>query len=438
MDPQASARHSLAARAREQMITSETAIAFDHVSKHFRTFASPVQRIKEALHPRGKLYHATLPVLRDLTFRIPGGQAVAVMGANGVGKSTLLHIVAGLVEPSSGVVAVNGRVYGLLDLAGSFAPELTGRENVRFFHDIVLHRAGDLAERERIVQTFAEIGEYFDRPVRTYSSGMFLRLAFATAISAEPDILLIDEVITVGDIRFQQKCYRRICELRDRGTTILLVTHTAEMVLGLCDRVLLLDRGELVFDGHATEGIDRYYQLFFKVPEQPTPETALDKLRYGMGGARIERCFASLDGETEAVQFPRGERVRLVMQVVFERPVAVPHFGFSCCTKHGIRLYAATTAIQSESPAPASAGERRRVEIAFDLAVAVRDLFIDLSVFELDRGSITLLDARMGTLHLSVSSLLYCDGLVDLRAVFAESPAGANPGGRLVGAQAPE
>jgi lipopolysaccharide transport system ATP-binding protein len=420
------------------MTTPGPAIAFDRVSKHFRSFASPVQRVKEALHPRGKLYHAPLPVLRDVTFRIPGGQTVAVLGANGVGKSTLLHLVAGLIEPSAGTVTVNGSVYGLLDLAGSFAPELTGRENVHFFHDIILNRAGDLAERERIVQTFAEIGEYFDRPVRTYSSGMFLRLAFATAISAQPDILLIDEVIAVGDARFQQKCYRRICDLRDRGTTILLVTHAAEMVLGLCDRVLLLDRGELVFDGGPAAGVDRYFQLFFKAPERPTSEAALDKLRYGMGGARIEGSFASLDGVTEAMHFPRGERVRLVMEVVFERTVPVPHFGFSCSTQHGVRLYGATTAIHSESPAPASAGERRRVEIAFDLSVAVRDLFIDLSVFELDRGSVTVLDARMGTLHLPVSSLTYCDGLVDLRAAFAESPLGTNPGGRLVRGQAAE
>jgi lipopolysaccharide transport system ATP-binding protein len=399
-------------------MTAEPAIAFEAVSKHFRSFASPIQRVKEALHPRGKQYHAPLAVLRDVTFRIPGGQTVAVLGANGVGKSTLLHLVAGLIEPSAGTVTVNGSVYGLLDLAGSFAPELTGRENVRFFHDIILNGAGDVAEREQVVQAFAEIGEYFDRPVRTYSSGMFLRLAFATAISAAPEILLIDEVIAVGDARFQQKCYRRIRDLRERGTTILLVTHAAEVVVGLCDRVLLFDRGEVLFDGDPAAGVDRYFQLFFKVPERPTAETALDQRRLGAGGATIESSFASLDGVHEAVHFPRGERVRLVMDVMFERTVPVPHFGFSCTTKHGVRLYAATTAIQSESPAPASVGERRRVEVAFDLLVGVPDLFIDLSVFELDRGSITVLDARLSTLHLSVSSVTYCDGLVDLRAAF--------------------
>jgi ABC-type polysaccharide/polyol phosphate transport system ATPase subunit len=403
------------------MTTSDTAIAFDRVEKHFRCFASPLDRVKEALHPAGKIYHTPVPVLRGITFSIPRGQTVAVLGPNGVGKSTLLHLVAEVLEPSAGAVTVSGSVFALLDLAGSFAPELTGRENVRFFHDVVLKGAGDWIERERIVQEFAEIGDYFDRPVRTYSSGMFLRLAFATAISAEPEILLIDEVIAVGDARFQQKCYRRIRELHDRGTTILLVTHAVEMVPGVCDRVLLFDHGELVFDGDPATGVDRYYQLFFKTPVHPTPDTSLKEFRYGSGGAKIGTSFASLDSVSEALSFKRGERVTIVMEVEFERAVATPHFGLSCSTKEGIRVYATTTTLLREKPAPAYAGERRRVEIAFDLSVAVTDLFIDLSVFEMDQGSFAVLDVRLGVLQLAVTSSRYCGGIVDLDAGFAES-----------------
>lgn len=403
------------------MTTSDTAIAFDHVEKHFRFFPSPLHRVKEALHPTGKIYHTPLPVLRDVSFRVPQGQAVAILGPNGVGKSTLLHLVAGVLEPSAGVVTVSGNVFALLDLSGSFVPELTGRENVRFFHDVILKGAGDLIERERAVQTFAEIGDYFDRPVRTYSSGMFLRLAFATAIAAEPDILLIDEVIAVGDARFQQKCFKRIRELHERGTTILLVTHAVEMVTGICDRVLLFDRGELVFDGAPAAGVDRYYQLFFNAPAQPALDPSTEKLRYGSGGAKIIRSFASLDGVSEALSFKRGERISVFMEVEFERAVSVPHFGFSCSTKEGIRIYATTTPLLGESPAPASAGERRRVEIAFELTAAVGDLFIDLSVVEFDQGSYTVLDAHLGILHLAVTSLRYCAGVVDLDAGFAES-----------------
>jgi lipopolysaccharide transport system ATP-binding protein len=402
-------------------MTPDTAIAFDHVEKHFRFFASPLDRVKEALHPTGKIYHTPLPVLRDVSFRIPPGQAVAILGPNGVGKSTLLHLVAGVLERSAGVVTVNGSVFALLDLSGSFVPDLTGRENVRFFHDVILKGVGDLTERELAVQAFAEIGDYFDRPVQTYSSGMFLRLAFATAIATEPDILLIDEVIAIGDARFQQRCFKRIRELRDRGTTILLVTHAVEVVTALCDRVLLFDHGELVFDGAPATGVDRYYQLFFKAPAQPAPDTSTEKLRFGLGGAKISRSFASLDGVSEAVSFKRGERITIVMEVEFERAVLIPHFGFSCSTKEGIRVYATTTPLLGESPAPAKAGERRRVEITFELTVAVEDLFIDLSVFEFDQGAYTVLDARLGILHIAVTSLGYCAGIVDLDAGFAES-----------------
>jgi len=424
------------------MTGRDTVISFDRVVKNFRYFASPLQRVKEALHPLRKVYHTPLPVLRGVTFDIPRGQAVAVLGPNGVGKSTLLHLAAGVIEPSSGVVSVSGSVNSLLDLTGGFAPALTGRENVRFFQDVIAKRAGDRAGVERAVEAFAEIGEYYDRPLRTYSSGMLFRLAFAAAVAAEPDILLIDEVIAVGDARFQQKCFRRIRELREGGTTILLVTHAAEMVLGLCDRVLLLDRGELVFDGEPEAGIDRYYRLFFKAPERPVNESTLDTLRFGAGGANIVRSFATTDGAAEAASVERGDRVTFVMEVEFERAVEAPQFGFNCSTKEGIRIYATTTALLGESPAPASAGERRRVEITFVLTVAVGDLFIDLSVFEAEQGSVNVLDARMGALHLTVTSARYFMGMVDLDAAFNEAtlpPGGAEPepstahaGGRAV------
>jgi hypothetical protein len=194
-----------------------------------------------------------------------------------------------------------------------------------------------------------------------------------------------------------------------------------EIVSGLCDRVLLFDRGELAFDGDPAAGVDRYYQLFFNAPAQPTPDTSLREFRYGSGGAKIGRSFASLDGVSEALNFKRGERVTIVLEVEFERAVATPHFGLSCSTKEGIRVYATTTTLLREKPSPAYAGERRRVEIAFDLSVAVADLFIDLSVFEMNHGSFAVLDVRLGVLHLAVSSSRYCGGIVDLDAGFAES-----------------
>lgn len=403
------------------MTARGTAIVFDRVVKDFRFFASPFQRVREALHPFGKVYHTPLPILRGVTFDIPRGQTVAVLGPNGVGKSTLLHMAAGVLKPTSGAVNVSGSVSALLDLVGGFAPELTGRQNVRFFHDVVERRAGGREEFEQAVQAFAEVGEYFERPLRTYSSGMLLRLAFAAAVAADPDVLLIDEIIAVGDARFQQKCFRRIRELHDRGATILLVTHVAEMVTGLCDRVLLFDRGELVFDGEPAAGVERYYRLFFQAPERPAQEASGDASRLGAGGARIVRSYATTDGVAKATNLERGDRVTFAMEIEFGRAVAAPQFGFSCSTREGVRIYATSTTLLGESPAPAGAGERRRAEFTFVLSVAVRDLFVDLSVFEMERGSVTILDARLGVLHLTVNSSRYCMGVVDLGAAFAES-----------------
>jgi lipopolysaccharide transport system ATP-binding protein len=393
------------------------AIEVDSVVKSFRYFPSPVDRLREAFHPFRKSYHVPVPVLRNVSFTIPRGQAVALIGPNGVGKSTLLHLIAGLLAPTSGRVTARGRVIALLDLGGSFLPDLTGRENARYFHQIVFHGNGNWEERERAIQDFAAIGEFFDRPVRTYSSGMFLRLAFASAISEDPDILLIDEVLAVGDARFQQKCYRRIRELRERGTTILVVTHAVDGIPALCDRALLLDHGELLFDGDPGQGVDRYYQLFFLSPDRPRHEASTDEHRHGVGGAKIVAAFASRDGVHPVHAFEGGEPARIVAEVEFDRDVDEPQFGFSCSTREGLRVYATTTAMLGEAPAAARAGERRRVEIAFRTDVAVADLFVDLAIFEVVHGAISILDARLGVLHLVVASPRHYVGISDLSAV---------------------
>jgi len=392
------------------------ALCFDHVDKSFRYFASPLDRLREAFSPFDQSHHVPLPVLRDVSFTIARGQTVGLIGANGVGKSTLLHLIAGLLEPSSGRVTVNGRVTGMLDLGGGFLPDLTCRQNARYFHQIVARSNGDLAARERAVEEFADIGEFFDRPVNTYSSGMFLRLAFACATCEDHDILLIDEVLAVGDARFQQKCFRRMRELHDGGATILLVTHVVQALAGTCDRVMVLEHGRLVFDGEPGPGVDRYYQLFFTAPEVPPRDDSRDTLRYGVGGAAIVGAFASRDGASEARVFDAGDLARVVFDVDFERAVAAPQIGFSCTTKEGVRVYATTSGMLGETPRPAAAGERHRVEVTFRLDVAVGDLFLDLSIFEVADGTIVVLDARMGVLQLTVRTPHNCIGIADLAA----------------------
>ena len=396
--------------------SDDVAIRFDHVGKGFRFFASPLKRLREVFSPFGSTFHVPVPVLHDITFAMPRGQTVGIIGANGTGKSTLLHLVAGMIEPSSGTITVNGRVTGLLDIGGSFLPDLTGRENARFFHQIVSRGAGDAAARARAIEAFADIGEFFDRPLHTYSSGMFLRLAFASATCEDPDILLIDEVLAVGDARFQQKCYQRLRELRARGTTILLVTHVVQGLAGVCDRVLVIEHGRLVYDGEPARGVDRYYQLFFMAPELPAHDGASGELRYGVGGAAITGAFASRDGVHPASAFDAGDVAHVVFDVEFARAVDAPQIGFSCSTKEGVRVYATTSGMLGKTLPAALAGERRRVEVQLRLDVAVSDLFLDLSVFEVTGGEVSALDVRVGVIHITIAAPRHFGGISDLSA----------------------
>jgi lipopolysaccharide transport system ATP-binding protein len=402
---------------------SELALQFEHVRKNFRHYGSPLHRLVEIFWPFGSRRHVAVPVLDDVSFSVGRGESVAIIGANGVGKSTLLHLVAGLIEPSAGNVIVNGRVTALLDIGGSFLPELTGRENARFYHRLIARGDDDPLERERRVEQFAELGEFFDRPVRTYSSGMFLRLAFACAAIEDPDILLIDEVLAVGDARFQQKCYRRLSELRDRGTTILLVTHIMHGLTAICDRALVLDHGKLAFDGDPGRGIDRYYQLFFTAPAQPRDAGAIgSEHRYGFGGAAITHVVAYRNGIEGAIAFNAGDAARIVFEVVFTRDVVAPHFGFACSTKEGTRIYQTNTMMLGIAVVPASAGDRRRVEVSFRLDVGVGDVFIDLSAFEVELGAVNIFDARLHSLHLTVAAPLQYIGMANMSAVFRQVP----------------
>jgi lipopolysaccharide transport system ATP-binding protein len=400
----------------DTLMSARVAVRFDQVEKSFRYFASPLDRLREAFSPFGGSHHTSVRILHDITFAIPRGQTVAIIGANGVGKSTLLHLVAGLLQPSSGDVTVNGRVTSLLDLGGNFLPDLTGRENARLFHQIVARRNGDVAARERAIEDFADIGEYFDRPVNTYSSGMFLRLAFACATCQDHDILLIDEVLAVGDARFQQKCFRRLRELREGGTTVLLVTHLVNGLASMCDRVMVLENGRLVFDGEPRAGVERYCQLFFMAPELPVSDRSGVELRYGVGGAAIGGVVASHDGTQQTRSFDAGDKARVAFDVDFARAVAAPQIGFACATKEGARIYATTSGLLGEAPRPALAGEHRRVEVTFCADVAVGDLFVDVSIFEVVDGAVVVLDARIAVLHLTVSPPRHCFGITDLSA----------------------
>jgi ABC-type polysaccharide/polyol phosphate transport system ATPase subunit len=267
------------------------AVEFQGVSKSYAIYDAPGQRLTELLSFNRVKRHHDFPALCDVSFQVRRGETFCVVGENGSGKSTLLQIVAGILQPSSGTVTVNGRVSALLELGAGFNPEFSGRDNVYLNGSILGLTTRQIDERYHDIETFAEIGGFINQPVKTYSSGMVVRLAFAVAINVYPDILLVDEALAVGDIYFRQRCMRKVHELRARGVTILYVTHATSDVKAIGDRALWLDRGRMVELGDPGHVIAKYTAAMTE------KDSAYRLLRAG-GEAALPALSAAEDGGT--------------------------------------------------------------------------------------------------------------------------------------------
>jgi ABC-type polysaccharide/polyol phosphate transport system ATPase subunit len=239
----------------------EIAVSIHDVSKKFRLFNSPQERLFEALHPFNKKYHKEFWALRDISFEIEKGETIGIIGRNGSGKSTLLQIICSILEPTSGEITVNGKISALLELGAGFNPEFTGRQNVFMKGMLMGFSSEDMKERMPEIEAFAEIGEFIDQPVKIYSSGMFVRLAFATAINVDPDILIVDEALAVGDAKFQQKCYQKFLDFQKAGKTTILVTHDNSAVVRHCDSAVLLEKGRAIEQGLPKDIVNYYLEL---------------------------------------------------------------------------------------------------------------------------------------------------------------------------------
>jgi lipopolysaccharide transport system ATP-binding protein len=248
-------------------MSAEIAISLQNISKRYKRYSHPVERLKELLLP-SRNYAQEFWALRNLSFEIKQGETVGIVGRNGAGKSTLLQIICGTLTPSSGDVQVNGRVAALLELGAGFNAEFTGRENVYMNGAIMGLSKRELDDRFDNIVGFADIGDFVDQPVKTYSSGMYIRLAFAAAIHIEPDILIVDEALAVGDMFFQAKCMARMKQMIDDGVTVLFVSHDTSSVKSLCSKALLLHHGELVDYGSSDEVVENYFSM--KVKEEQT------------------------------------------------------------------------------------------------------------------------------------------------------------------------
>jgi lipopolysaccharide transport system ATP-binding protein len=297
-------------------------IVADRVSRTFRVYPKAQRTLKDVFVARGRLAARDVQALRDVSVTVEPGDAVGLVGRNGSGKSTFLRLVSGIITPTSGRVEAGGRVASLLELGAGFHPDFTGRENVYLNGSIHgLSRARVREVMDEIV-SFAELEQFIDLPVRTYSSGMFMRLGFSVAAHIQADVLLLDEVFAVGDEQFQRKCFGKIAEFKNRGGTILFVSHDAQAVERLCDRAVLLRQGEVAFDGATREAIAAYRHL---LADDANPEELEAGLReWGSGEARIvSASLHDVDGD-ERLQFASGEPVDLRLLVEAEPGLEPP------------------------------------------------------------------------------------------------------------------
>ncbi|HKP17891.1 MAG TPA: ABC transporter ATP-binding protein [Gaiellaceae bacterium] len=318
-------------------------IRVEHASRRFRVYSQPVRTLKEAVVVRRRARPTDVWALQDVSLDVEPGEAVGLIGRNGSGKTTLLRLIAGIVKPTGGRAEAGGRVASLLELGAGFHPDFTGRENVYLNGSLYGLKRKTIDERFDEIVAFAELEEFKDVPVRTYSSGMYMRLGFAVAAHIDADVMLLDEVFAVGDEEFQRKCFGKIFEFKQRGGTIVFVSHDASSVERLCERAVLLRSGRVELDGSTQEAIARYHKLL--ADERDPAESAAGLREYGSGEARIAAArLLGPDGE-DRLQLLAGEAFTVELRVAVREPIPPPRVSVGLRDEAGLLL--ASTAYET-------------------------------------------------------------------------------------------
>lgn len=318
----------------------ENKIAVKHLSKTFDMYNSPMDKLKEALSPSGKIRHTEFHALTDLNFEVKKGEILGIMGRNGAGKSTLLKIITGILEPTSGSVDVSGRISSLLELGTGFNMEYTGIQNIYFYGTLMGFTKKQMDQKLDDIIQFAEIGDYIDQVVKTYSSGMFARLAFSCAINVEPEILIVDEILSVGDMRFQAKCFNKFKEFKEQGVTILYVGHDVGMMRTFCDRCMWINNGKLIAEGDPTYITAQFTEFMYL--DDTSDFTLYQKFVEGkisQNEEKQEEKFPDNDHEDEA-EAENEETVR-VKPIVSEQshfPDCLAHWGTNVGMVNDIKM----------------------------------------------------------------------------------------------------
>ena len=362
---------------------SETAIRVADVTKIYKLYDNPKDRLKESLGLTRKKCYQEHYALNHINFEVKKGETVGIIGTNGSGKSTMLKLITGVLTPSSGEIQVDGRISALLELGSGFNMEYTGIENIYLNGTMIGFSRNEIDEKMQEILDFADIGEFVHQPVKSYSSGMFVRLAFAVAININPEILIVDEALSVGDVFFQAKCYRKFEEFKQQGKTILFVSHDLGSITKYCDRAILLNKGEKIFEGTPKETVDIYKKVLvnqFEPSELETDEDANDitkfskdkdwkksiqvnpeLIEYGEKSAEIID-YALLDENGLITNtFMKGTVFSVRMKIQAHKEVKEPIFAFTIKNLQGIELTGTNTTYEKVQVPPMEPGDIREV-----------------------------------------------------------------------------
>ena len=339
-----------------------------NLGKAYKRYPSRWSRLIEWMTPFSKPRHQLNWVLKNVNFEIKAGESIGIIGTNGAGKSTLLKMISGTSEPNSGEIIITGRVAALLELGMGFHPDFTGRQNVFMAGQLLGYGVDEISKLMSKIEAFAEIGEYIDQPVRFYSSGMQMRLAFSVATAHRPDILIVDEALSVGDAYFQHKCFDRIREFREQGTTLLIVSHDKMAIQSICDRAILLNGGGVALEGKPEEVMDYYNALIADRENQTVRQEALSSGKVqtisGSGECQIESISLLVDGkESDVIQV--GQPVQIKAKVRCNSDVRSLVFGYMIKDRVGQSVYGTNTHHLGKEILDLKAGETIEIVLNF-------------------------------------------------------------------------
>lgn len=348
-------------------------LSVKNLYKSYKSYKSNLWRVFHYLG-LGAKPSSQIDILKGVSFEIEAGQAVGIIGQNGAGKSTLLKIISKTLGISSGQVEVNGKICAILELGMGFLPELTGRANVYQTASVFGHSKDEIDEKIKEIEEFAEIGEYFDRPVRLYSSGMQVRLAFAVATAWRPDILIIDEALSVGDAYFQNKSFLRIKQMKELGTTLLLVSHDLSAIVAVCQRAILLEKGEILKDGKPSEVLDFYNALIsqkegVKIQQEKSENGEISTIS-GNGKAKLISARILNEKDEEIYKIQVGQKVKFAFTFKAFENLNDLVFGFLIKTRVGVEVYGTNTFLQ-KIQMDLKQNEQKEIIFEFDMDLGV-------------------------------------------------------------------